>query len=55
VPGVLIEIRRVIGIDDEGAIIEAVHSALRELRGENWGVRAGQAACDVDLGFRVDV
>lgn len=22
---------------------------------ENWGIRGGQAACDVDLGFKVDV
>ena len=22
---------------------------------ENWGIRGGQAACDVDLGFQVDV
>src|SRR5262245_24649174 len=28
---------------------------LRELPRESWGVRGGQAASDVDLGFRVDV
>ncbi|HZL17553.1 MAG TPA: tautomerase family protein [Polyangia bacterium] len=28
---------------------------LRELPRENWGIRGGQAACDVDLGFKVDV
>ena len=28
---------------------------LRESPAENWGVRGGQAACDVDLGFKVDV
>jgi phenylpyruvate tautomerase PptA (4-oxalocrotonate tautomerase family) len=28
---------------------------LRELPQENWGIRGGQAACDVDLGFKVDV
>lgn len=29
--------------------------ALRESAAENWGVRGGQAACDVDLGFNVNV
>jgi phenylpyruvate tautomerase PptA (4-oxalocrotonate tautomerase family) len=28
---------------------------LREVPLENWGVRGGQAACDVDLGFEVRV
>jgi phenylpyruvate tautomerase PptA (4-oxalocrotonate tautomerase family) len=28
---------------------------LREIPAENWGIRGGQAACDVDLGFKVDV
>jgi phenylpyruvate tautomerase PptA (4-oxalocrotonate tautomerase family) len=28
---------------------------LREITPENWGIRGGQAACDVDLGFKVDV
>ncbi|MDB4982197.1 MAG: tautomerase family protein [Myxococcales bacterium] len=28
---------------------------LRELPPENWGIRGGQAACDVELGFKVDV
>ena len=28
---------------------------LRESTTENWGVRGGQAACDVDLGFSVNV
>ena len=28
---------------------------LREIPRENWGIRGGQAACDVDLGFKVDV
>lgn len=26
---------------------------LRETISENWGIRGGQAACDVDLGFRI--
>ena len=28
---------------------------VRESPTENWGIRAGQAACDVDLGFDVHV
>jgi phenylpyruvate tautomerase PptA (4-oxalocrotonate tautomerase family) len=28
---------------------------LREVAKENWGIRGGQAACDVDLGFKVEV
>lgn len=28
---------------------------LREIEKENWGIRGGQAGCDVELGFNVDV
>jgi phenylpyruvate tautomerase PptA (4-oxalocrotonate tautomerase family) len=28
---------------------------LREVCKENWGIRGGQAGCDVDLGFKVEV
>ena len=28
---------------------------LREIQRENWGIRGGQAGCDVDLGFKVEV
>ena len=28
---------------------------LREIPRENWGIRGGQAGCDVELGFDVDV
>jgi len=28
---------------------------LREITAENWGIRGGQAACDVELGFEVQV
>lgn len=28
---------------------------LRESAVENWGIRGGQAACDVDLGFNIGV
>ena len=32
-----------------------VKIVLREIPRENWGVRGGQAASDVDLGFKIDV
>jgi len=28
---------------------------LREIPTQNWGLRGGQAGCDIDLGFKVDV
>jgi len=28
---------------------------LREITAENWGIRGGFAACDIDLGFKVEV
>jgi phenylpyruvate tautomerase PptA (4-oxalocrotonate tautomerase family) len=28
---------------------------VRDSKAESWGVQGGQAACDVDLGFKVDV
>ena len=28
---------------------------LRELPKENWGIRGGQARCDVELGFKIEV
>jgi phenylpyruvate tautomerase PptA (4-oxalocrotonate tautomerase family) len=28
---------------------------LREITKENWGIRGGQAACDVELGYKIDV
>jgi phenylpyruvate tautomerase PptA (4-oxalocrotonate tautomerase family) len=28
---------------------------LREIPTENWGLHGGQAACDIDLGFKIDV
>ena len=28
---------------------------LREIPRENWGIRGGQAGCDVELGFKVEV
>lgn len=34
---------------------ECVKILLRETSAENWGIRGGQAACDVDLGYKIDV
>lgn len=28
---------------------------LREIPRENWGIRGGQAGCDVELGYKIDV
>lgn len=28
---------------------------LREIPRENWGIRGGQAGCDVNLGFKIEV
>lgn len=28
---------------------------LREIPKENWGIRGGQACCDVELGFKIEV
>ena len=28
---------------------------LKEIPTENWGIRGGQAACDLDLGFTINV
>lgn len=38
-----------------GIPADHVTIVLRESALENWGIRGGQAACDVDLGFTVDV
>lgn len=34
---------------------EDVSILLRESPTENWGIRGGQAACDLDLGFTIEV
>jgi phenylpyruvate tautomerase PptA (4-oxalocrotonate tautomerase family) len=38
-----------------GIPADHVSILLRESPRENWGIRGGQAACDVDLGFEVNV
>jgi phenylpyruvate tautomerase PptA (4-oxalocrotonate tautomerase family) len=32
-----------------------VQIMIREIGKENWGIRGGQAACDVELGFKIEV
>lgn len=38
-----------------GIPADHVLTVLREHPQENWGVRGGQAACDIQLGFKIDV
>lgn len=38
-----------------GTPADHVSVLLRESALENWGIRGGQAACDIDLGFSVTV
>ncbi|OHV05328.1 tautomerase family protein [Mycobacterium talmoniae] len=38
-----------------GVPADHVRILLRESVPENWGIRGGRAACDVDLGFQVNV
>jgi hypothetical protein len=45
-------VRNLVGL---GIPADHVKILLREIGAENWGIRGGQAACDVDLGFKVDV
>ena len=38
-----------------GIPVDHVKVCLREIPTENWGIQGGQAACDVDLGFQINV
>lgn len=38
-----------------GIPMDHVKILLREVAKENWGIRGGQAGCDVELGFMVEV
>ena len=38
-----------------GIPIDHVKIMLREITAENFGIRGGQAACDVNLGYKIDV
>jgi phenylpyruvate tautomerase PptA (4-oxalocrotonate tautomerase family) len=45
----------VANLEPHGIPKDHVKVLLREIPRENWGVRGGQAACDVELGYKVDV
>ena len=45
----------VTNLEPFGVPRDHVKILLRELPRENWGIRGGQAATDVELGFKVDV
>jgi phenylpyruvate tautomerase PptA (4-oxalocrotonate tautomerase family) len=38
-----------------GVPADHVKILLREIPKENWGIRGGQAGCDVELGFNINV
>jgi phenylpyruvate tautomerase PptA (4-oxalocrotonate tautomerase family) len=42
-------------LDPLGIPKDHVTILLREIATENWGIRGGQAACDVELGFKIEV
>jgi phenylpyruvate tautomerase PptA (4-oxalocrotonate tautomerase family) len=42
-------------LESIGIPADHVTVVLHEISRENWGVRGGLAACDVDLGFKIDV
>ncbi len=42
-------------LDSFGIPKDHIKILLREITKENWGIREGQAACDVELGFEVEV
>lgn len=46
----IVERLEVLGIPRDHVMI-----TLHEIERENWGIRGGQAACDVNLGFNVQV
>jgi phenylpyruvate tautomerase PptA (4-oxalocrotonate tautomerase family) len=45
----------VTNLESLGIPKDHVKILLREIEKENWGIRGGQAGCDVDLGFKIDV
>lgn len=47
--------RIVQNLEQLGIPKDHVKILLRELLPENWGIRGGQAGCDVDLGFKIDI
>jgi phenylpyruvate tautomerase PptA (4-oxalocrotonate tautomerase family) len=48
--------RTIVGnLEPLGIPKDHVKILLREIPRENWGIRGGQAGCDVDLGFSTEV
>ena len=47
--------RIVANLEPLGIPPDHVSIVLRDIEQSNWGIRGGQAACDVDLGFDVEV
>jgi phenylpyruvate tautomerase PptA (4-oxalocrotonate tautomerase family) len=45
----------VVNLEALGIPRDHVQIRLRELPRSNWGIRGGQAGCDVELGFEVNV
>ena len=45
----------VTNLESFGIPNDHVKIMLREITAENWGIRGGFAACDIDLGFEVKV
>ena len=42
-------------LGDFGIPADHILIVLREIPTENWGIRGGQAACDVNLGFEINI
>jgi len=45
----------VTGLETLGIPKDHIKVVLREIPKENWGIRGGQAACDVDLAYAVEI
>ena len=42
-------------LSDFGIPADHIKIMLREIEKQNWGIRGGYAACDIDLGFKIEV
>jgi phenylpyruvate tautomerase PptA (4-oxalocrotonate tautomerase family) len=60
-PGSSLEVKRklyqaiVNSLEPLGIPNDHVKILIREIAEENWGIRGGQAGCDVDLSFKIEV
>ncbi len=50
----IVHVRRGRGADEHRALLDVL-VVIHEPPLENWGVRGGQAASDLQLGFKLDV